>query len=139
MPSKFGLSQTDKEDLIQQTLLKACVKFDRFKEGTNFNGWVYTIMRNLFIDKCRVDNRSRIYEITDWNIDVHKVENDYSELAIKRYINKLPQKIKLPLMLRIEGYSYEEIATTLKMPRNTVGAYIHEARENLKRQINGKH
>ena len=52
--SNFALSLTankeDAEDLTQETMLKVLDNEEKYTENTNFKGWVFTIMRNIFIN-----------------------------------------------------------------------------------------
>jgi len=49
----FTSDYEDANDLVQDTLLKAVTYFKNFKEGTNLKGWLYTIMKNTFINNYR--------------------------------------------------------------------------------------
>src|SRR3546814_15552699 len=49
----FTRDSEDAIDLVQDTLLKAITYYDKFKEGTNLKGWLYTIMKNTFINNYR--------------------------------------------------------------------------------------
>jgi len=46
-------STEDTEDLIQDTMLRAITNFEKFQEGTNLKAWLYTIMKNIFINNYR--------------------------------------------------------------------------------------
>ena len=50
---KFTKDADDAQDLIQDTILKAYLNSDKFTEGTNLRGWLYTIMRNQFVNNYR--------------------------------------------------------------------------------------
>src|SRR5690606_29105466 len=54
-PFAVSLTQDtdDAKDLVQETLYKAIVYKDKFQEGTNVKAWLYTIMRNIFINNYR--------------------------------------------------------------------------------------
>jgi len=49
----FTHNADDANDLVQDTILKAITYYNKFKEGTNLKGWLYTIMRNTFINNYR--------------------------------------------------------------------------------------
>lgn len=134
MPGKLGLEYNDGQDLMQQTILNACLKFTQFEIGTNFNGWIYTIMRNLFLDKCRADKRMRILELKESISGSETIK--FVDKNIEKALNELPEKVRDPLMLRSKGYTYEEISQILNIKRNTIGAYIFEARTILKQKLN---
>lgn len=61
----YALSLThnmdDTKDLVQETLLKALRYKDKFAEGTNLRGWLYTIMKNNFINNYRRDAKRNTF------------------------------------------------------------------------------
>src|SRR6266481_7000141 len=58
---KLTQDMEDAQDLVQDTMLKAFTNRDKFEEGTNLKGWLYTIMKNIFINKYRRAMKSRIF------------------------------------------------------------------------------
>ena len=66
----------DTDDLVQETMLKAFTYQDKFQEGTNLKGWLYTIMKNTFINNYRrmikrntfIDNTNNEYFIDSFAI-----------------------------------------------------------------------
>src|SRR3954470_12801802 len=58
---KLTQNVDDAEDLVQDTMLKALANQDKFQEGTNLKGWLYTIMKNIFINKYRRAVKSKIF------------------------------------------------------------------------------
>ena len=61
-PAAYNLTRdiTEAEDLIQETMVKAISNREKFREGTNLNAWMYTIMRNTFITKYNRTVRRKI-------------------------------------------------------------------------------
>ena len=53
----FTKNVEDAEDLLQDTLVKAIRYKDNFQDGTNFKGWLFTIMRNRFYADLRAQSR----------------------------------------------------------------------------------
>lgn len=53
-------NEDDASDLTQSVFLKALCNFEKFTDSTNLGGWLYTIMRNLFINQCRSADQVRI-------------------------------------------------------------------------------
>ena len=53
-------NREDAYDLLQDTTLKALDNEDKYVDNVNFKGWVFTIMRNLFINKYRATVRSAV-------------------------------------------------------------------------------
>src|SRR5688572_13694095 len=56
---RFTNDKEESHDLVQDTLLKALTYRDKFREQTNLKGWLFTIMRNTFINNYRKSQRAR--------------------------------------------------------------------------------
>ena len=144
----FAVSLThDQEvakDLFQETLYRALANKDKYSTGTNVKAWLFTIMRNIFInDYRRKAKQKTIFDnsINDALINSGKavVNNGGEEYLhfkeINRSIYQLPQMFKIPFLLYFEGYRYHEIAYSLNEPLGTIKSRIHFARKLLKEQI----
>lgn len=58
---KLTSDQEEANDLLQETSLKALDNEEKYAVGTNFKGWIYTIMRNIFINNYRRTLRDQTY------------------------------------------------------------------------------
>jgi RNA polymerase sigma-70 factor (ECF subfamily) len=132
-------------DLFQDTLYKALVNRDKFNVGTNIKAWLFTIMRNIFINNYRRKAKQKtIFDNSpnDFLINQNQVSiNNSAESAIKtkeinKMIKELPEIYKTPFLLYFDGYKYNEIAEVLVEPLGTIKSRIHFARKLLKEQIN---
>ncbi len=145
----FAVSLThDQEiakDLFQETLYKALANQDKYSTGTNIKAWLFTIMRNIFINDYRRKSRQRtIFDngtneivINSGKIIVSNVGEISLQLnEIHKAIYQLPQIFKIPFLLYFEGYRYHEISESLNEPLGTIKSRIHFARKQLKVQIN---
>ncbi len=137
---KLAKDGEDANDLVQETMLKAFRNKDKFSEGTNLKGWLYTIMKNIFINNYRRMVNSNIFtDDTENQYYINSMRNSgnngaESALAMKdiqNAIDKLNVKLKKPFMMSFEGYKYEEIAQNLSLPLGTVKIRIHNARQLL--------
>ena len=144
----FAVSLThnseDAKDLFQETLLRALLYRDKYQFGTNLKAWLYTIMRNIFINDYRrkakqatvLDNSPNDFLIDQTRV---KVLNDgVTNLNLKevnKMIYDLPDLFRTPFILYFEGYKYNEIAEVLAEPLGTIKSRIHFARKLLKEQI----
>lgn len=137
---KLTRSLEDSNDLIQETYFKALKSRDKFKEGTNLKGWLYTIMRNTFINAYRKEkNQNTFVDETDSNyfIDstvVHKTTNAESKLEqdyLMEQINSIEKPYVDTFMLYFNGYKYDEIAEKLNVPLGTVKSRIFLARKKM--------
>ena len=135
----------DAKDLIQETLLKALTNKDKFKAGTNLKAWLYTIMRNSFINNYnKITKRSTTLDNTDQikylNSDDRYVAHNAatSKFALKdinNAIEYLNDDYRTPFMMYYTGYKYLEIADKLQIPIGTVKNRIHIARKELKERL----
>jgi len=131
-------------DLYQETLYKALANQEKYNSGTNIKAWLYTIMRNIFInDYRRKVKQKTIFDSTPNEFLINQkqavISNDAeSTIRIKeinRAISQLPEIFKTPFLLYFEGYKYNEIADVLQEPLGTIKSRIHFARKLLKEQI----
>jgi RNA polymerase sigma factor (sigma-70 family) len=134
----------DANDLVQDTILKAITYYNKFKEGTNLKGWLYTIMKNTFINNYRrfVKINSFITksdEISSSQLSYSATLNDgepkFVMEDIKTALSKLQDEYYIPFTMYFEGYKYHEIAHQLLIPIGTVKTRIHVARKILKSSL----
>ena len=132
------------DDLFQETLYKALANKEKYNVGTNIKAWLFTIMRNIFINDYRrkarqktiLDSTSNDYLINLKQAIVSNVaESDMRVKEIKKAIQQLPEIFKTPFLLYFDGYKYNEIADVLNEPLGTIKSRIHFARKLLKEQI----
>ena len=136
-------SETAK-DLTQETILRALANKDKYNVGTNIKAWMYTIMRNIFINDYRKKSRQNVIfdsspndfllnqsKATVTNQATTSINLKEIEVAIQR----LPEIFKNPFMLYFEGYKYNEISDFLNEPLGTVKSRIHFARKLLKSEV----
>ncbi len=132
------------KDLFQETLYRALANEDKYSIGTNIKAWLYTIMRNIFINNYR--KKSKQNTILDGTpnelllnsaktISVNDAIASLNMQEINKLINNLPEIFKSPFMLHYDGFKYDEIAGMLHEPLGTIKSRIHFARKLLKAQI----
>ena len=141
---KLTQNTEDANDLIQETMLKALNNEDKFEKGTNLSGWLYTIMRNIFINNYRRMVKSQTFlDSTENQFYLNNINNatrnrGEANLVMKEInnaINDLSDNLKVPFMMSFRGYKYEEIASQLSIPLGTVKIRIHTARQKLKEKL----
>ena len=132
------------KDLFQETLYRALANKQKYNVGTNIKAWLYTIMRNIFINNYRrrskqnvvFDNSSNDFLL---NLSQVSIPNDaISKINMKEVheaIFSLPEIFKNPFLLYYDGYKYHEIADMLSEPLGTIKSRIHFARKLLKAHI----
>ncbi|HMR93168.1 MAG TPA: RNA polymerase sigma factor [Chitinophagaceae bacterium] len=131
-------------DLYQETLYKALANQEKYNTGTNIKAWLFTIMRNIFINNYRRKAKQRtIFDNSDndYLLNMKQVSvNNNAEVSLRMKeintaIQQLPEIFKTPFVLYYEGYRYQEIADALGEPLGTVKSRIHFARKLLKERI----
>lgn len=141
---KYTNNIDDAKDLMQDTMLKALKYNDQFEEGTNIRGWLFTIMRNTFINNFRRDTRNNRIMSQQTDVDTlqpafifmdSRTENKFLKDDINKALKKLSQQHFIAFIRFFEGYKYREIATELDIPIGTVKTRIHEARRLLKKEL----
>ncbi|MFY7899593.1 MAG: RNA polymerase sigma factor [Chitinophagaceae bacterium] len=132
------------KDLFQETLFRALANREKYNTGTNIKAWLYTIMRNIFINNYRRKaKQNTIFDSTpnDFLLNVNQgaVANEaiatINMKEVQEAIHNLPEIFKNPFLLYFDGYKYHEIADMLKEPLGTIKSRIHFARKLLKTQI----
>ena len=145
-------SETDAEDLVQETMLKAYRFFDKFEEGTNCKAWLFKIMTNIFINNYRSKSKSpealAIDDIDDGflygqlaqNYGVNDPEKEFFSKIfdddIKNAIKDLPEDFRIVVVLSfLEGFAYQEIAEITGLQIGTVKSRLHRGRKLLQKSL----
>jgi len=140
----FTNDEDNADDLLQDTLLKAFTYYGKFKPETNFRAWLFTIMKNTFINNYRRNARVQRVVSTEDEISsnqlMHSASRNNGELKfinddISKALKTLPDNLYDPFMRYFEGYKYHEIAEEFNMPIGTVKTRIHYARMHLKKYL----
>ncbi len=145
-PFAINLTRDTEEanDLFQETLYKALANHDKYNVGTNIKAWLFTIMRNIFINNYRRKAKQRtIFDSTPNEFLINQKQTTVGYAAesnlrlkeIQEAISSLPEIFKTPFLLYFDGYKYNEIAELLHEPLGTIKSRIHFARKLLKEQI----
>jgi RNA polymerase sigma-70 factor (ECF subfamily) len=141
------------EDLVQDTLERACRYFWRFQPGTNIRAWLLTIMSNVYISDCRrrtaaprmvsldvIDDVSLSHQVA-WaapggcDVEASAVDRLAEEFILGR-IEVLPPHLRAVARLAwVDGLAYQGVADTLRIPLGTVGSRLHRARYRLRHAL----
>jgi len=138
-------SDTDNaHDLLQETFLKALTNSDKFTQNSNFKAWVFTIMKNTFINNYRRNMSTKnTFDTTHGEFHL-KVKQDigfpspesiYNSKEIIKCIDGLEDEYKIPFNMFIEGFKYKEIAEELNLPLGTIKSRIFFTRKKLGRSL----
>ncbi len=140
---KLTCNQQDAKDLVQDTTLRALQYRHKYRQDTNFKGWITTIMYNQFLTNKKRSARRNTLEapMEDflYAAENETVENKVEEhLFIKEVMEMLAQlsdTCRVPFLMYYQGYPYREISEKLGIPLGTVKSRISFARSNLKRMM----
>jgi RNA polymerase sigma-70 factor (ECF subfamily) len=148
---KMTFSKLDADDLLQETFLRAFRFFHKFEKGTNCKAWLFRIMKNLFINKYRKNQKEPgkvdYGEIENFFDSIRSEKIDSSDLQQKVFSNLLDDDVTKALnslqddfktvviLCDLEGLSYEEIADFVQCPIGTVRSRLHRGRKMLQEKL----
>jgi RNA polymerase sigma-70 factor (ECF subfamily) len=138
-------NQSDAEDLVQETYVRALPAMGNLREGSNIKSWLFTILRNAWLNQWR-RNRSQARLLDHDGKDdgtsnlVATSKDPYEEYVsktecsrVREAIERLPAEFREIIALReFEGLSYHEIAAILDCPPGTVMSRLARARSKLR-------
>ncbi|MEI6408421.1 MAG: RNA polymerase sigma factor [Bacteroidota bacterium] len=134
----------DAKDLYQETTYRALFNRDKFQQGTNFKAWMFTIMKNIFINNYRKKIKANtILDTTDNQYYINSgsyatgnaAEGSIMLKELNTMVEALDDSIRVPFLMHFEGFKYQEIADELELPLGTVKSRIFFARKELKDKI----
>ncbi len=127
------------EDLVQETLARALGKLRLWRPGSNMRAWLFTVMHNQFVnDARRYQNRpDRMAEYCGETVSGHASSETLAHLNdIEAALQQLPEaQREVLLLVTLEGLSYTETATVLRIKKGTVMSRLHRAREHLRKVL----
>lgn len=133
-------NRDDAYDLLQDTTLKALDNKDKYVDNVNFKGWVFTIMRNIFINNYRkvvrsatiIDQTEDLYHLSlPQDSGLETPEGSFAAQEITAAINTFSDDYRIPFSMHVAGYKYNEIADKMGLPLGTVKSRIFFARQKL--------
>lgn len=143
----FALSLTknkdDASDLLQDCMVRAITYREKFQDNTNFKAWVYTIMRNTFINGHRRIKRGReVMDAVSNNAKTFSRSNTPTTPSstlrakeIESMVGAMDPAFGEPFKMHYNGFKYDEIAAQMDIPVGTVKSRIFQARKRLRNQL----
>jgi RNA polymerase sigma-70 factor (ECF subfamily) len=146
-------NQSDAEDLVQETYLKAFRSYGSFETGTNLKAWLFRILTNTFINTYRAKQRrpqesdlgsvedlflyKRLPSLAGISESAEEQLLDLFPAAeVREAIENLPETFLLPMLLNdVEGFSYKEVAEILDIPIGTVMSRLHRGRKTMQEAL----
>jgi RNA polymerase sigma-70 factor, ECF subfamily len=135
----------DAEDLVQETFLRAWRSLHTYRAGTNPKAWLFRILHNAHIDRYRASSRTvpTVDEIEgqDPAFVVEEtpeslVADTVMEAEVRDALMQLPEVFRTCVVLAdLEGFSYQEIADTLGIPRGTVMSRLFRGRRAMRKAL----
>lgn len=141
---KLTTNPEEANDLLQETSLKVLDNEDKYTPDTNFKGWVYTIMRNIFINNYRkvirnqtfIDQTDNLYHLNyPQDKGFENTERVYDLKEMRKITNSLPKEYRIPFAMHVSGFKYREIAEKLNLPLGTVKSRIFFTRQKLQNEL----
>lgn len=138
-------NHAEAEDLVQETYLRALAALGGLRAGSNMKGWLFTILRNIWLNQLRKRRNSpqtvalevrcgaavRLLESSKNSYDHYVSQNETGQ--VRAAIQKLPTDFREVILLReYEDLSYQEIASVLECPVGTVMPRLARARARLR-------
>ena len=128
-------SRDQGDDLVQETLLRAWAHLSDFQEGTNMAAWLFTILRNHFVNECR--RRRRWVEDIDGQFSdkvttVPEQEGWAISTDLRAALMRLPvHQRDAVILVGAAGVSLEEAASICACEIGTIKSRVHRARARL--------
>jgi RNA polymerase sigma-70 factor (ECF subfamily) len=145
--------RTEAEDVVQETFLRAFRAFDTFERGTNCRAWLFTILRNVFLNRARREGHE-VLDVVDMEATsmearggaaaawpaAHDPEAEYLHTVlhgdVDRALRELPLAYREAVILAdLEGLTYKEVAQALGCPVGTVMSRLSRGRARLRRAL----
>ncbi len=130
------------DDLVQDTLERACSKWRLWLVGSNLRAWLFTLMHNLFVNQVRsASHRARAQALDIEDVAHELIAPDAGlglALDLQRCLLRLPADQRAVLLLvSVEDMSYEEVAKITAVPIGTVMSRLSRARSRLRELMDG--
>ena len=131
-------------DLVQDCMLQALGNKEKFVHSENFKGWMYTLMRNIFVNNYRRAAREmamidHAYSLSQQHLieseDAGGFEYAYDTKQLYKAVQAVPQQLKKPLLMFVAGFKYVEIAEKMNLPIGTVKSRLFFVRKRLQQDL----
>jgi RNA polymerase sigma-70 factor (ECF subfamily) len=144
-------NRAEAEDVVQDTCVRAFRSFHRFNPGTNGRAWLFTILRNLFLNRARREGREVLAEdVGSWDSAApsitaagpgpHNPEEEFSQTVLHGDVDRALKGLPFPfreavLLTDVEGFTYREAAEVLNCPVGTVMSRLSRGRRLLREAL----
>ncbi len=155
---RYAKNEADAEDLVAESVARAWDKLDTLADRDAFRGWIFRILTNTFISRCRSrsarpdteplesapdgDPDFSLYDrlhppfLLWWGNPERRFLNRLLGEDLERAIDALPEEFRVVVVLaHVQGFSYREIADALDVPIGTVRSRLARARARLQKTL----
>ncbi len=137
---KLTADEEQANDLLQDTNIKALLNKDKIESSISLKSWLYTIMKNTFINQYR-----RSVKLTEIKTNIKhqsylsfptstlflSADKTIAIQDIKKEIKLLKEDYRIPFQMKLEGFKYKEIADHMEINIGTVKSRVFHARKEL--------
>jgi RNA polymerase sigma-70 factor (ECF subfamily) len=149
---KMTRHRQDAEDLVQETILRACAAYHQFTPGTNVTAWLHRIMLNTFIngyrkkrrepflmvddiEQCQVGSAAAILAAAAPSAEDRALSR-IPDAALVAALSQLPDNFRQVMyLIDVEGFTYREVAAIMNTPLGTVMSRLHRARASMRAKL----
>lgn len=137
-------NREEAQGLLQDTTLKALDNEEKYVDNVNFKGWIFTIMRNIFINNYRqtvrkstvIDQTEDLYHLNiSQESGLSTPEGSVAVKEIAAAVESLSDDYRIPFNMYVAGYKYNEIAEKMNLPLGTIKSRIFFARKRLREEL----
>ncbi len=137
-------NKEEAQDLLQDTTLKALDNEEKYVDNVNFKGWIFTIMRNIFINNYRqtvrkatvIDQTEDLYHLNiSQESGLATPEGSVAVKEISAALESFSDDYRIPFNMYVAGYKYNEIAEKMNLPLGTIKSRIFFARKRLREEL----
>jgi len=130
------------DDLVQACLERALARQHLWQEGTDLKAWLFTILRNQFVNQVRhAASRQRTVDICHVEPLLNRSGGQDARLTLRdlrRALAQLPERQRrVILLIGLGGMSYKSAAKVMDCPVGTVRSRLCRGREALDNLMNG--
>lgn len=139
---KLTADREKARDLLQDTLLKALANKDKYSSDVNFKGWLFVIMRNTFINDCRMESNRPCVSDSIFYLQCRdepwqeSTDTSHDAKEIQKALQMVPKEHYIPFRMYVDGFKYREIAEEMGLTLGTVKSRIFYCRKRLKELLN---
>ncbi|MGH7323508.1 MAG: sigma-70 family RNA polymerase sigma factor [Candidatus Rokuibacteriota bacterium] len=143
-------NRAEAEDVVQEAFLRAFRSFDRFNPGTNCRAWLFTILRNVFLNRVRRHGREVLEAdvgdlvtaeaASEGRLVSGNPEEELLQTVLHGDVDRALKTLPLPfreavVLVDLEGLSYREVAEVLGCPVGTVMSRLSRGRALLRQML----